>query len=597
MLLYDVGLGRSGVRKQASRFIGYAAGMRPTILALLLVLTSCQLLTRKNPPGPTVVLYGGVIYTEEGAPVAEAMALQEGRVLALGTNREMRAMRWKHTVEINLNGRVVYPGFADAHAHLVGVGLAAVRLDLVGTNSFDEVLDLVSARHLELEEGEWLEGRGWDQNDWEVQEFPNNAELSRRTPLRPVVLRRIDGHALIANSVAIDMAGVRRSTKDPEGGRIIRDENGDLTGVFIDTAQGLFSDIRSEPDAEAITEAVQVATALFHAQGITAVHDAGIGQATLDVLESLAAEGELQLRLHEMLDGSDEALLERHFAEGPRPDVAGDGTLAVSAIKLYADGALGSRGAAMLQPYSDDEHNHGLIITSPEEMRRVSQLALETGYQVCTHAIGDRGVRQTLDAYAAAFEMSDEEDLRFRIEHAQVVGEGDFARFASLGVIPSMQAQHQTSDMPWAEERVGAQRIRGAYAWRRFIDLGCIVPGGSDSPVERLDSVAQFVAAVKRQTLDGVPQDGWYPDEAMTRQEALRMLTTWPAQASFREHDLGKLLPGYRADLVVFNRDLLTVPDDELKDCHPVITIFAGKVVWRADESAGPVAVEPLIWR
>ncbi len=534
-------------------------------------------------PYPQLILFDGAIYTQAGEQVVEAIALQDGRVLAVGSTADIRKLATKRTEQIDLAGRAVYPGFADGHAHLVAIGLAAQRLDLMGTNSFGEIVELAAKRHAELAPGEWMEGRGWDQNDWKVQEFPTHAELSRVTPGRPVVLNRVDGHALLANAEAMKRAGIDRTAVAPEGGRILFDENGEPTGVFIDAAQDLFADVREEPSADAVRSAVALATATLHEQGITAFHDAGIGAHDLTVMRELAREKALRLRVHEMLDGSNEALLATHFGFGIQRDCGGEGTLAIRSVKLYADGALGSRGAALLEPYSDDEHNHGLTITSQEELQSVCERALAAGFQVCTHAIGDRGVRMTLDAYAASFENANAEDPRFRIEHAQVVHPDDFARFASLGVIPAMQAQHQTSDMPWAEDRVGAARIRGAYAWRSFLDLGCVVPGGSDAPVERLDVVAQFVAAVTRQTLEGEPAGGWYPEQVMTRQEALNMLTIWPAHAAFREHDLGRLAPGYRADLVVFDGDLMTVPEAELKNCRPVTTVFAGEVVWNAE--------------
>ena len=554
--------------------------MRNALLVCLLALTACSSPPPIPGPHPQLILHSGRIYTQDGGQVVQAIALQNGRVLAVGADSDIRGLASKNTEQIDLGGRAVYPGFADGHAHLVGIGLAADRLDLMGTDSYEGVLERVSERDSELPRGEWLEGRGWDQNDWTVQEFPHHAELSQRVPERPVLLRRVDGHASLANAAAMKLAGVDRNTVAPDGGRILHDASGEPTGVFIDTAQGLFSKVQPEASAAAIRSAIDAASASLHSQGITALHDAGIGQPTLNVLESMASKHELRLRLHEMLSGSDPDLLSRRFKTGPVSDVSGDGTLAVRSVKLYADGALGSRGAAMIEPYSDDEHNHGLVITTEEEMRAVSARALKAGFQVCTHAIGDRGIKLTLDAYSAALKDSGNADARFRVEHAQVVHPDDFARFANLGVIPAMQAQHQTSDMPWAEARVGAQRIRGAYAWRSFLDLGCIVPGGSDAPVERLDVVAQFVAAVTRQTIDGEPSGGWYPDQVMTRQEALNMLTTWPAQAAFREHDLGKLTPGYRADLVVFEGDLMTVSPAELKNCKPAMTIFAGEIVW-----------------
>lgn len=557
------------------------------MFALIASLSSCG---GTIVPGahPEMVLFSGKIYTQEKPQrVVEAIAIQGGRVLAVGSNAEMLALAVENTQRIDLGGKSVYPGFADGHAHLEGVGTALEGLDLVGTQSFAEVVALAKASHAALPEGEWLTGRGWDQNDWQQKSFPSHHALSAAIPNRPVVLVRVDGHALLANQAAMNAAGVTKQTPDPAGGRLERDSDGELTGVFVDHAEGLIANVIPAMSLAAIERAIGSATQAFHAQGITAVHDAGVGPEALALLESMATEGRLRLRLHEMLDGSNADLRQRYFALGPQSDIGGTGTLGVRAIKLYADGALGSRGAALLEEYSDDHGNLGLLLTSPQDMQRIVGESLDAGFQVATHAIGDRGNRLTLDVYEQAFaalplSANGSADLRFRIEHAQVVHSEDFQRFADLGVIPAMQAQHQTSDMPWAEDRLGAERVRGAYAWRRFREVGCILPGGSDAPVEKLDSVALFIAAIARATPEGKPEGGWYPDQKLSRQEALDMLTIWPAHAAFREHDLGRLLPGFRADMVVFGHDLMTLPVADLRSCAPALTIFGGEVVWMA---------------
>ena len=538
-----------------------------------------------------MILFDGVIYTQQEGRVEQAVALQDGRVLAVGSSDSIMKLADASTQLIDLDGKAVYPGFADAHAHLVGIGTAAVSLDLVGTTSIEEVIERTVAHSKTLPEGEWLVGRGWDQNDWPrsdwgTQELPTHMALSEAIPDRPVVLVRVDGHAFLVNAAAMEAAGVDGDTKDPEGGRIWRLTSGELSGVFVDRAEDLIWRVMPGTTERAVREAITAATGLLHQQGITQFHDAGVSQDVISILQDLASQDDLQLRLHEMLQGSEDALLEHYFANGPIHDFEEKGTLAVRSIKLYADGALGSRGAAMLEPYSDEHYHSGLVLTSAAKMESVSRSAMENGFQVCTHAIGDRGVRDTLNAYAAASDAVKTESAqhRFRVEHAQIVHAEDIPRFAELGVIPSMQAQHQTSDMPWAEERVGPERIRGAYAWRSLLDEGSIIPGGSDAPVERLDTVAQFKAAVARQTRDGQPQGGWYADQIMSRQEALNMMTIWPAHAAFREHDLGRLSPGYRADLVVFDGDLMTVDTDALQTCQPVMTVFNGKVVWESTD-------------
>lgn len=548
----------------------------------LLALTACT--SEPPPPGPApeLILYNGTIYTQDEGKVVSAIALQDGRVLTTGTDQEIQGLAVGRTQSIDLQGKFVYPGFADAHAHIVGVGNAAENLDLVGTTSYEGIVARAVAHAEDMPEGEWLLGRGWDQNDWMDTEFPNHLLLSEAFPDRPVVLIRVDGHALLANAAAMQAAGVGPKTKDPEGGRIWRFTSGELTGVFVDRAEDLI--VRATPGKTRaqVRRQIQSATVLFHEQGITAVHDAGIGRGTLNVFRDLAEEDVLQLRMHAMLDGSDANLLKDYFRQGPEPDVAGNGRLAIRSLKLFSDGALGSRGAALLEPYTDADYHSGLVLTPASAIEDIAGRAAAARFQVCPHAIGDRGVRNVLDAYATGMtKAAQPDDTRFRVEHAQVIHADDLPRFAELGVIPSMQAQHQTSDMPWAEARVGADRILGAYAWRSLRETGCIIPGGSDAPVERLDVVAQFAAAVSRQTLDGQPDGGWYPDQVLSRQEALDMLTIWPAFAAFREHDLGRLASGYRADLVVFEGDLMTTPADQLKNCRPVMTVFDGEVVWQ----------------
>ena len=559
---------------------------------MLALVFSCGSCGAPGVPGPhpELLLFNGRVYVQDDSQrIVEAIAIQAGRVLAIGTDEEILALAVEKTQRVDLEWRPVYPGFADAHAHLVGLGSALEGLDLVGTASLAEVIERSRARHALLPTGEWMFGRGWDQNDWRDQSFPTHHALSAAFPQRPVVLVRIDGHALVANLAAMHAAGVTRATPDPEGGRIEHDADGALTGVFIDRAEDLIWNAAPGMSLVAIERAIGVATTAFHAQGITAVHDAGIDPSALAILESMATEGRLRLRLHEMLDGSNDEFLQRRFASGPQSDIGGTGTLAVRAVKLYADGALGSRGAALLEEYSDDHGNLGLLLTSAEDMQRIVHEAVTAGFQVATHAIGDRGNRLTLDVYeqvvrARANGTAAIPDLRLRIEHAQVVHADDFQRFAELGVIPAMQAQHQTSDMPWAEDRLGPERVLGAYAWRSFRAAGCIIPGGSDAPVEQLDVVAQFLAAVARATPAGQPIGGWYPEQKLSRQEALNMLTIWPAFAAFREQDLGRLLPGFRADLVIFSDDLMTVPIDQIMQCQPTMTIFGGEVVWLAQQ-------------
>jgi len=558
------------------------------LLTLLLPLALPVQITPPPAPGPApqAVLYGGHIHADADAGVAAtatAIALERGRVLAIGTDAEMLALAAKSTRKLDLHGQHVYPGFTDAHAHLLGIGAQTEELNLVDTESFEDIVALVVARAQELPAGAWLMGRGWDQNDWRLQVFPHHALLSAALPEIPVVLSRIDGHALLANAAAMRLAGISAATPDPPGGRILRDQEGNPTGVFIDAAQSLIGQAIPALDRATLQRRALAGVTELHRRGITAIHDAGEGPDAIAVLRELASKELLQQRVHLMLDGSNEALLQEWFARGPAKDLGGHGTLAIRAVKLYADGALGSRGAELLADYSDEPGNRGLGVTPSARMEEVARRALAAGFQVCTHAIGDGGNHRVLDVYqkVGAKEPERLRAARWRIEHAQVIAPEDIARFAALGIIPAMQTQHQTSDMPWAEQRLGPERIHGAYAWRSLIDAGCLIANGSDAPVERLDPIGAFIAAVSRSTRKGQPEGGWYPQQSMTPQEALQSMTTWAARAAFREADLGKLLPGYRADLVILSAPLQGKDSASLNHVQVLATWFAGVEVYR----------------
>ena len=505
------------------------------------------------PTASATILHGGRIHTlDSDSAIVEAMAVRAGRVLAVGTLAEVERAAGAKAERVDLNGRAVYPGFADAHLHLIGIGLERMHADFRGTRSEAEVVEHARAHASQLPAGAWLQGRGWDQNDWQDSAFPTHHALSAAIPDRPAVLSRVDGHAILVNAAAMRAAGVDVATQDPPGGRILRDPSGAPSGVFVDAAEALILRSVPEPNDAELERALALAQDALHEQGITAVHDAGVGERELALYRRWARDGRLKLRVHAMLHGSDPELLARHFAAGPESDYAGLGLLAVRAVKVYADGALGSRGALLLAEYADEPGNRGLQQLSRDALGALCSQARAAGFQVCTHAIGDGGNRLVLDAYAAHGAT----DLRWRIEHAQVLHRDDVQRFAALGVLPSMQTQHQTSDMPWSEARLGAERERGAYAWRWLLDAGCMIANGSDAPVETLDLRAAWCAAVHRRTLDGDPLAGWHPEQRMRPDEALRAMTIWPAYAAFRESELGRLAPGYRADFVVLDRAL-----------------------------------------
>ncbi|MAW59539.1 MAG: amidohydrolase [Planctomycetes bacterium] len=559
-------------------------------LLLLVLFVSCSVSGRTGVGSSGLLLIsGGTIVTlNDARPEVEALLVREGRISAMGTLEQVLAEPGALEAErFDLKGEVLYPGFVDGHAHLVGIGMNLLQVDLMGTSSYQAVVQRVE-RFVEqnpVAEGGWVMGRGWDQNDWPEQRFPTHNLLSLAFPDVPVVLSRVDGHAILANRKAMDLAGINRSTADPEGGAILRDRQGRATGVFIDNAESLI--LRHVPAADdfQVEQAIRLAAEALQKAGLTAIHDAGIDQRTVDLCMQLAARGELGIRVYGMVPGSNTAQLDAWLARGPQIDPTDQVT--VRAIKLYADGALGSRGAALLEDYSDDPGNRGLLVTPAERIREVADRAIEAGFQVCTHAIGDRANRQVLDAYEAAFEAArasggNPGDHRFRVEHAQVLSPQDIPRFRQLGVIPSMQTQHQTSDAPWAEDRLGAQRVRGAYAWRSLLDTGVVICGGSDAPVEVLDPIASFRAAVTRTDAEGWPDGGWFAEEAMTRREALLHLSAWPAYAAFQEDRLGVLRPGTRADFTVLDADLRALPEPELDQARVTATIFNGEVVFRA---------------
>lgn len=532
-------------------------------------------------PVADVLVTNARIYTvDEARPRAEAMAIKDGRVLFVGPARLAAAHRGATTRVVDAGGQAVIPGMTDAHGHVTGLGEALRNVDLVGTSSYDEVIARVVARARTTPKGRWIVGRGWDQNDWPDTRFPSHEALSRAVPDHPVALARVDGHALLANAAAMAAAGVGAGTPDPDGGRLERGAGGAPTGVFVDRAMGLVAGrIPAATDAE-IREAILAAVKELQRWGITGVHDAGAPPAVLAAYEALAAAKAYDLRIYAMI-ADDSAALARWFRRGPLVG-AGDGRLWVRSLKLYGDGALGSRGAALLEPYSDDPHNRGLVISDVAHVRGVAERALRAGFQVCTHAIGDRANRNVLDAYEAALAAVPTPDHRFRIEHAQVVHPADLPRFAALGVIPSMQASHQTSDMYWAEQRLGGTRVLGAYAWRTLLDGGSIIPNGSDFPVEAVNPLLSFHAAVARQDAQDWPAGGWHPEQRMTREEALRAMTLWPAVAAFQERELGSLTPGKRADFVVLDRDIMTVPVADILKARVRQTWVGGTLTYEA---------------
>ena len=528
-----------------------------------------------------LILTNGRIYTvDDTRPVVEAVAVAGGKVLFAGNAAGALALKNAGTKVVDLGGRTVIPGMVDAHGHVSGLGDALHIVDLTGTASYDEVVARVAERARKVPKGQWVLGRGWDQNDWGDTRFPTHDKMTAAVPDHPVYIVRVDGHAGLANLKALQAANVTASAQDPTGGHIERAADGSPAGVFVDNAQGLVR--RAIPRQTRDEVKTSIVDAVKEAQrwGLTGVHDAGADATDLDVYEELAKAGQLKFRLYAMI--SDQAgTIDAWFKRGPL--VGGyNGSLWVRSIKLYSDGALGSRGAALLEPYSDDPKNIGLLVSAPAHIQDVSTRALKAGFQVNTHAIGDRGNRLVLDAYEAALKAAPAADHRFRVEHAQILNYDDVPRFAALGVIPSMQASHQTSDMYWAGTRLGPVRLLGAYAWRSLLNTGVVVPNGSDFPVEQVNPLISFHSAVSRQDARDWPPDGWYPSERMTRDEALRSMTLWPAYAAFQEDVLGSLTPGKFADFVVLDQDIMRCPPELLLKTKVLSTWVGGEKVYEA---------------
>jgi predicted amidohydrolase YtcJ len=525
-----------------------------------------------------LVLAGGVVITLDPArPRASAVAIRDGRIVAVGDEAQVKPFVGPATKRIDLAGRAVVPGLTDAHVHVESLGASLENLDLVGAATLDEARQQVGERVRTLKPGEWLLGRGWDQNDWPGQQFPTAADLDRVSGGHPVYLTRVDGHAGWANSKALALAGIDAKTPDPPGGRLIRDAAGAPSGVLVDRAQALVTSKIPEPPRAVRKRRLAAGLQSCARAGLTEVHDAGVGLDAVGLYKELLREKGLPVRVYVMLRGPGEFLAK---GAGLKPEVGlGDGMLTIRAIKVVADGALGSRGALLLAPYADEPGTKGLLTVDDGELRRLLTRAVAQGFQVNTHAIGDGANRFVLDAYERAFGGYDGSRYRFRIEHAQVLAPSDVPRFKGLGVIPSMQPTHCTSDMYWAEARLGPERAKGAYLWKTFLAQGVPVAGGSDAPVESIAVVPGLYAAVTRQDAKGWPAGGWHPEERVTIEEALAMFSRHAAFAAFEEHERGAVAGGQRADLTVLSRDVTAVPPSEILSTTVSLTIVGGRIV------------------
>ncbi len=550
-----------------------------------LLLAALALTASQTCAEPDFVFVNARVYTvSDRFTVAQAFAVEDGMFSAVGSNEDVRATIGISTKVIDLGGRTVLPGLIDAHGHMAGLGqLQLGVLDLAGTTSYDEVIKLVVKKAQEAEPGEWIIGRGWDHESWPDKELPTQERLSAAVPDHPVWLSRVDGHAALANARAMEIAEVSAGSSVPSGGEMLQDDQGNPTGVFVDNAEAMIQRVIPAGGASG-EDLILAAQRLCLEAGLTGVHDAGVGRDMIGVYQRLERERKLQVRVFGMIPGN-QAM--KWFEE--HEPYSGD-FFSMRSTKLYMDGAMGSRGAWLLEPYEDRPTDAmgkpytGLAVSEPEFVRAIAKHALTRGYQVCTHAIGDRGNREALDAYEAGAEeigfSLDVGNARFRIEHAQLLAPEDIGRFARLNVIPSMQPTHCTSDMRWVEERVGPVRADGAYVWQTLLSTGARIAGGSDFPVESHNPFLGLYAAVSRQNLDEQPPGGWHPSERMSRIQALRSMTIDAAYAGFDEKRIGSIEVDKLADFIVIDRDYMDCPAREIADIRVVSTWIEGAPVY-----------------
>jgi predicted amidohydrolase YtcJ len=560
-------------------------------VTFLLVVTAC---TSPDKESATLLIYGGPIYTVDSTQaMVEAVATRNNIILFAGSLAEAEQYKTESTQLIDLAGKTMTPGLIEGHGHFMGVGYNELNLDLINTTSYQQIVDAVAEKVKTTPPGEWITGRGWHQSKWDempevmINGFQTHDMLSAVSPDNPVYLRHASGHAGFANAKAMEIAGIQILLKEGidqfevVGGEVMRDPLGRPTGIFNERAQSLISKHIPETTPEKDAKAFELAVAACHRYGITGFHDAGIGRNTIALYEEMKSGGKMNIRLYGMLTGWDKDLLNEWYNKGPMVDP--EKLLTIRAVKLNCDGALGSRGAWLLESYTDRPGHFGHETLPMTFVEETALNGLQHGFQVCSHAIGDRANREILDRYEAAFTNMPEaaNDHRFRIEHAQHLHPDDIPRFAELGVIPAMQAVHLSSDRSWAIDRLGEKRIKeGAYMWQSLLQSGVPIVNGTDAPVEPMNPIASLYASVSRKTLKGAPDDGYEPAEKMTRDQALRSYTLDAAYGAFEEEIKGSITIGKLADFTIYNQDLMKVAEEEFLNTEVVMTIFDGKVVY-----------------
>jgi len=565
------------------------------ILAISLIFFSCSFTTKDVD----MILKNGNIYSlDKDNNVYEAIAIKNGKIVDCGTNEEI-LKKYKSNNIIDLEGKYAYPGFIDSHGHLLGYGISLSIIDCSEAKSPEEIAKLVSDKAKKIKPGEWIVGRGWDQNKWKAKEFPTHHILDKAAPNNPVFLIRTDGHAIWVNINAMIEAGITPETKEPEGGKIIKLKDGEPSGIFIDAAMNLIERVRKNFTPEQKEEAILLACKKLTSMGITEIHDMGVDEELIQIYKKLIDENKLPIRIYAFIDRVGKTW--DIYKNGSKQKYGND-FLTIAGIKLYIDGALGSRGAALIEPYNDDKENRGLTLMSEADLQKITEEALKNDLQVAVHAIGDRGNNIVLNAYEKALKNVNPKDHRLRIEHAQILHQDDIKRFSLLKIIPSMQPIHAISDMYWAESRLGSKRLKYAYAWKTLINSGSIIPGGSDFPVESPDIISNYYAAVTRKDKQGKPEswykdkqlfnydpndidttnytNGWYSKEKMSREEALKSFTIWGSYAAFQEKFKGTIEKNKYADIVVLSDNILKVPEEKILDIKIIKTIVNGKITF-----------------
>jgi hypothetical protein len=543
---------------------------KPLILILLIMIImgseSCHDLKKKAD----LIIYNAKIYAPDTLDSdVNCIAVKKGKIIAVGTDSEIRSRYWTKEY-INASGSFVYPGFIDAHSHFTGFALGLRFADLSQTHSFEEILEILQGYRKLHPEG-WIVGFGWDQNNWPRKVFPDNKLINKLFPGVPILLTRIDGHAVLASEEAIKAAGITFPGKSGEA--VIT--KGEFSGIFLEGMADKLKNAVPLPSENEKIDYLATATRLCHEAGLTAVTDAGLTKSEIMLLDSLQKSGTLALRIDAWLTPGEDNF-EYFMSDSPYVTPF----LRVGAVKMYADGALGSRGASLLTPYSDDAHNKGLLVSTPEELSAMCKRAYDHGFQMNTHAIGDAAVRMVLKTYSKF--LKPDNDRRWRIEHAQVVNESDFAMFAAYNIIPSIQSTHATSDMDWAGQRLGKDRIKNAYAYKRLLEQNGWLPNGTDFPIEGIEPLKTFYASVARKNTLGQPENGFMPENALSRMEALKSITTWAAKASFSEKVRGSIVVGYDADFTILNTDLIEAIDSNILKAKVLYTIVDGKIVFKS---------------